>query len=183
MISLDRAHELLEEHLKSENLKKHCIATAAIMKKLAQRFGESEEDWEIIGLLHDLDFDNTRDNPEKHTLVTEEILKKEGFPEEYIKAIKAHNEMTGIKRETRLDFALAASETITGLIIATALIYPDKRISSVKVKSIKKRMKEKAFARNVNRETIRECEKIGVELTEFIELSLKAMAEIEDILL
>lgn len=183
MISLDEAYMLLDKHLKSVNLKKHCLATSVIMRELAKKLNENEMHWEIIGLLHDLDFDDTRDDPERHTLITERILSDYDFPLEYIRAIKAHNELTGIKRETTLEFALAACETITGLIIATAKVYPDKRISSVRVKSIKKRMKEKAFARNVNRDTIRECERIGISLDDFIELSIKAMADIEEKLL
>lgn len=180
MISKNRALELLNEHLKTENLKKHCLASAAIMKAMAEHFGEPEEEWEIAGLLHDLDFDDTRETPEKHALETIQILKNEDFPERYLQAIGSHNEENGMIRKSRLDHSLAASESITGLIVACALIYPDKKISSVKPKSIKKRMKEKAFARKVSRENIRECEEAGISLDEFIVLSLKAMSSIEN---
>jgi putative nucleotidyltransferase with HDIG domain len=179
MLSLERAYELLNEHVKSENLKKHSIASAAVLKALAPIINIPETDAEIIGLLHDLDFDITKNDPKNHGLLAADILSKEDFPSEYIHAIKSHNEETGVKRESNLDYALAAGETITGLIVATALVYPDKKISSVKVKSIKKRMKATAFARNVSRENILECEKFGCPLEDFIELSLNAMKHIE----
>ncbi len=179
MIGKARAIELLDEHLESDNLRKHCIASGAIMKALATKLGRDCEAWEVTGLLHDLDFDKTRDDPEKHAIETVNILQKEGVSEEFLYAIKSHNEMTGFERKSELDHALASSESMTGLVVACAMVYPDKKITSVKPKSIKKRMKEKAFARNVSRENIRECELIGVPLDEFIELSLQAMGEIE----
>lgn len=180
MISMERARALLDQHLESENLKKHSLATSVIMKKLAEHFGEPGEEWEVIGLLHDLDYDRTRDTPEKHALESVELLRSEGLPENYLHAIASHNEMTGKIRESRLDYALAAAECITGMIIACALVYPDRKISSVKPKSIKKRMKQTAFARNVSREGIMECEKAGISFEEFVPLSLSAMAQIQD---
>lgn len=180
MISKERAVELLDGNLENENLRKHCLASAAVMKALAEKLGENATDWELLGLLHDLDFDKTRDEPERHAVIAAEILRKEGFCEEYLHAITAHNEATGFERTSILDHALAASESITGLIVACAMVYPDKKISSVKPKSIKKRMKEKAFARNVSRENILECEMTGVSIDDFILLSLEAMSRIED---
>jgi putative nucleotidyltransferase with HDIG domain len=180
MITRDRALKLLHENLKTENLRKHCLASGAVMKAVAQKLGQPAEDWEILGLLHDMDLDKVGNDMKKHALVAAEMLEKEDLKDEYLHAIKAHNEETGFKRESTLDHALAASESITGLIVACALVYPDKKISSVKVKSIKKRMKEKGFARSVSRENIRECEKIGIELPEFIEISLQAMSQIQD---
>ncbi|MDD5089958.1 MAG: HDIG domain-containing protein [Candidatus Wallbacteria bacterium] len=180
MISRSRALELLSQHLKNDNLRKHCLASAAVMKKLASRLSQPVDEWEVTGLLHDLDFDLTRETPEKHALVAEELLKGEDFPAQYMLAVKAHNECTGFVRDNVLSHALAASESITGLIVACALVYPDKKISSVKVSSVKKRMKEKAFARNVSRENIMECEKCGVPFDEFVELAMTAMAEIQD---
>jgi predicted hydrolase (HD superfamily) len=112
----------------------------------------------------------------RHTLEAEKILREKGVDEEIILAVKMHNETPhGVKRSDRFHHALAAGETITGLIIATALVYPDKKLGSVKAKSIKKRMKEKAFAAGVNRETILECEKLGLTLDEFAQITLEAM--------
>ncbi len=179
----EQAETLLNKHLSSDVLKKHCLASAVIMRDLALKFGEPPETWEVLGLLHDLDFDSTRETPARHALVAAEILRTEGFPEDQIRAVVAHNEATGTVRQTRLEHSLAAAESITGLVVACALVYPDKKISSVKPSSIKKRMKEKAFARNVSREAIMECEKAGIPFDEFVELSLKAMSSIQDRLL
>lgn len=174
---------LLKKHLNNEMLLKHSFATEAIMRKLAEFFGENIEKWGLIGLLHDLDFEQTKDNPSKHSLITEQILKENNVEQEIINVIKSHNvEEIGGKRDKRIEFALTAAETITGLIVATTLVYPDKKISSVKSKSVKKRMKEKAFARSVSRERIRECEQLGIEFPQFVELSLEAMRGISDVL-
>jgi len=175
----DEALALLKEHVRTENLLKHCIASEAIMRHLARRLGEDEEKWGIAGLLHDLDFDETKDEPARHGLRAEGILREHGLDEESIQAIKAHNaEGLGLQRSTRFHHALAAAETITGLIVATALVYPDKKLAAVKPKSVTKRMKKKDFARNVSREIIMECEEIGVDLADFAALSLQAMQEV-----
>lgn len=172
---------VLREHVQNENLVKHCLATEAIMRKMADRIGEEPEKWGLTGLLHDLDFESTKDSPQEHTRKTVEILAAKGLPEDALQAIREHNaEALGIPRQSRFGIALACSETVTGLIVATALVYPDKKLASVKPKSVRKRMKESAFARKVNREVIRECERIGVPLEEFIELSLGAMQGIAD---
>jgi len=177
----EKALHLLKSHLKTDNLLKHCLASEAIMRGLAKELNEDVEKWGIAGLLHDLDFEKTKDDPASHTLVSSEILKEHGIDDEIINSIKGHNaEALGISRESKLDFALAAAETITGLIIATALIYPDKKLKSVKIKSVLKRMKEKAFAKNVNREIIKECENLNLTLERFVEISIKAMQGISD---
>ncbi|MBW1974999.1 MAG: HDIG domain-containing protein [Deltaproteobacteria bacterium] len=175
----EEAIRLLDEHVKTENLKKHCIATEAIMRDLAEKFGEDPDVWGIAGLLHDLDYEYTKDNPSEHGRKTYEILKDTDIPEEAINAILRHNaENLDLERETSFDFALTAAETITGLIVAAALVHPDKQIASLKVKSIKKKMKSKDFARNVNRERILLCERLGMDLGAFIELSLEAMKKV-----
>jgi putative nucleotidyltransferase with HDIG domain len=180
-ITRDEALQLMKEFLKADNLQKHSLATEKIMRKIAQMRGENEELWGIAGLLHDLDFESTKDDMPNHTLKTEEILKEKGVSQEIIDAIKGHNaENLGYERERPIDHALTCAECITGMVIATTLVYPDKKLASVKPKSILKRMKQKEFARSVNREYIRECEKIGIPLQEFAELSLNAMREISD---
>lgn len=172
----EEAWNLLTSYVRQENLLKHCLATEAVMRSLARELGKDEESWGVAGLLHDLDFELTKDDPASHTLRTADILRDRGVPEHIVEAIKAHNaEALGIERTTEMGLALSAAESITGLIVAAALVLPDKRLSSVKPESILKRMKEKAFARNVNRETIRECEKLGINLERFVELSLEAM--------
>ncbi|MCK5420543.1 MAG: HD domain-containing protein [Deltaproteobacteria bacterium] len=180
-ITRDEALQLMKEYLKPGNLQKHSLATEAIMRRLAQKKGEDEDLWGIAGLLHDLDYEETKADMPRHTLRTEEILKGKGICNEVIEAIKGHNaDNLGYEREKPIDHALTCAECITGMIVATTLVYPDKKISSVKHKSIIKRMKQKEFARSVNRDFIRECEKIGIPLEEFAELSLKAMKEISN---
>jgi putative nucleotidyltransferase with HDIG domain len=176
-----QALDLLKSHMRADNLKKHCLATEAVMRALAERLDEPVELWGIAGLLHDLDYEETAENPSEHGLKTATILADSDLPAEVISAIKAHNaEVLGLERQSRLDFALTCAESITGMVIATALVYPDRRLKSVKPKSILKRMKQKDFARRVNREQIRLCEEIGVDLADFAELSLKAMQGISD---
>jgi putative nucleotidyltransferase with HDIG domain len=176
MMMRDEAYALLCEHVKAENLRKHCLASEAILRALARRLSEDEELWGVVGLVHDLDFESTADSPGEHTKLTCDILREKGFPEEALQAIREHNaEALGIARGSKLGIALACGETITGLIVATALVYPDKKLASVKPKSIHKRMKKKDFARAVSRETIAECERIGLPLEEFVALSLEAM--------
>ena len=176
-----QALDVLQNHVKADNLRKHCLATEAVMRALAQRLDEPEELWGVVGLLHDLDFEETLGQPSEHGLRTADILADSDLPAEVITAIKAHNaEALGVERRSRLDFALSCAESITGMVVATALVYPDKRLASVKPKSILKRMKKKDFARRVNRDQIRLCEEIGVELSDFADLSLRAMQGISE---
>lgn len=182
-MSRDEALALLREHVSQENLVKHCLASEAIMRKLAAKLGKDEDLWGMIGLLHDIDFEETKDAPEQHTLIGSEILEKAGFSEEFTRAVRSHNEIVeGWERSQPVDYALTAAESVTGLVVATALVRPEKenRLDHVKVKSLRKRMKEKAFARAVNRESIRECSHLGLELDEFLALSLEAMSDIQD---
>lgn len=180
-ISRDEAAKLMEASLQSDSLRKHCYATEAVMRAMAERLGQDPELWGITGLLHDIDYEETKDNPAQHGLRTAEILKSKGVSTDVIEAIKAHNaEALGIERRSDLDRAITCSECITGLVVATALVYPDKRISSVKPSSIIKRMKQKEFARNVNRDHIRKCEELNIPLDQFAELSVKAMATISE---
>jgi len=175
-IGRNDAMKLLKEHLKNEKLISHSVASEAIMRALAEKFGENPDVWGIAGLLHDLDFEITGEDMTKHGAEAAEILATKGISEEIINAVKKHNaEGLGLERSTNFEHALACSESITGLIVATALVYPDKKISSVKVKSVTKRMKTKHFARAVSRERILECEKLNMPLNDFLSLSLDAM--------
>ncbi len=132
-------------------------------------------------MLHDIDTEITNADPKKHALVAEELLRDEGIEEDILDAIKMHNEeATGLERTTEFQHALSAGETITGLIYAVALVYPDKKIKDVKPKSVTKRMKQSAFAAAVSRENIMECEKIGLPLNDFAEIALNAMKEIAE---
>lgn len=178
-MSRNDAESLLKKYVRNEKMLYHCYASEAVMRALAKHLKRDEEKWGLAGLLHDIDTEITNADPKKHALVAEELLRDEGIEEDILDAIKMHNEeATGLERTTEFQHALAASETITGLIYATALVYPDKKIKDVKVKSVTKRMKQSAFAAAVNRDNIKECEKIGVPLNEFVEIALNAMKEI-----
>ena len=180
-ITRSKALELLKQHLKNEKLIMHCIASEAIMRALARKMGENQETWGVAGLLHDLDYEMTSEDPSLHGATAEPILVRHGVSPDVVDAIKKHNaEGLGLERTTTFDHALACAETITGMIVATALVYPDKKIASVKPKSVTKRMKTPHFARAVNRERILECERIGIPLNEFVAVSLEAMSEISD---
>ncbi len=179
MITRDDALALLAASKPEPHLLHHALETEAIMRGLARRLGRDEELWGLTGLLHDLDFPRTKDTPERHGL--EAMAALEGkLPAEALHAIRAHNgERTGTAPETELDYALRSAETVTGRVAANALVRPTKMVG-MKPKSLKKKMKEKAFAANVNRETIRECEKIGVELGELFQISIEALTPIAD---
>jgi predicted hydrolase (HD superfamily) len=159
---------------------KHCVASEAVLRAIALKLGKDPEEWGIAGLLYDIDVEITNADPYKHGPYAAGMLDELLSPEA-VDAIVMHNEVaTGKERTTVFQHALAAGETITGLIMATALVYPDKKLAPVKTKSITKRMKEKAFAASVKRENILECELIGIPINDFAELALTAMQEISD---
>ncbi|MGB3211690.1 MAG: HDIG domain-containing metalloprotein [Desulforhopalus sp.] len=182
-VSREEGLELVRRHIKNQNLVNHSLAAEAVLRAMAQRLGEDEERWGLAGLLHDLDTE-THPDLTTHTSETVAILQEKGVEPEIIEAVRLHNltAWPGEKRTTAFHHALAAGETITGLIIAAALVNPAKKLAAVKAKSVKKRYKEKAFARGADREIIAECEQAGIPLPDFCELSLTAMQAIaEDI--
>lgn len=171
--------KILKENIQNQKTIIHSLASEAVMSALAIRLGEDNERWGLSGLLHDIDMEITNADPKVHALKAGELLEGLDLDEEILEAIRMHNdEATDLPRTTLLQHALAAGETITGLIYATTLVYPDKKIESVKYKSVRKRMKEKTFAANVNRDHILECEEIGIPLDEFIQISVDAMRAI-----
>ncbi len=180
-ISRKDALVLLQSRVKNPNMVKHCLAAEAVLKAMARKLGEDEDKWGLAGLLHDLDAE-TQPDLAIHTQEAAEILTEKGVDAEIIEAIRLHNLQAhpGEQRTSRFHHSLAAGETITGLVIATALVYPDKKLASVKPKSVRKRIKEKAFARGADRNIIRECELAGIPLADFCALSLAAMQEIAE---
>ncbi|KAF0199599.1 MAG: hydrolase [Bacteroidetes bacterium] len=181
LLAREEALRLLHQYVKNDRMIAHSLASEAVMKALAERLGRDTEKWGQAGLLHDLDVEITHAEPAVHALETARILSGMGVDAEVIDAIRMHNEMaTGIERSKEFQYALACGETITGLITATAMVYPDRKVASVKPKSVVKRMKEKAFAASVKRENILECEKIGIPLDEFAALAVAAMAGIAE---
>ena len=178
-ITRDESMELLKVHLKNEKLISHCVASEAIMRALAVRFGEDPDIWGLAGLLHDLDYEMVNEDPARHGEEGAKILEAKGVSPLIADVIRKHNaEGLGLERSTVFEHALTCAETITGMIVAVTLVYPDKKIASVKPKSVTKRMKTAHFARAVSRERIRECEKIDIPLNEFVGISLEAMSGI-----
>jgi len=180
-LNYDQAQKLVDQYITDEKTKFHLLESEIIMRALAKHFGEDEEKWGIVGLLHDIDWDLTKDNIKEHTVKAQDILKQAGATDFLINTIVSHaygsdcGDYKGRERSSRIEHALAAAETATGIIFAAALMQPDKRLSSVKPSSLKKKFKDKRFAANCNREIILECEKIGLSLDEFLEISLDAM--------
>lgn len=176
----NQALELLKEHVKSENLYNHSLAVEAIMRGLASYLSEDEDKFALAGLLHDIDYDQTADDPVRHSAIGAAMLQDFGLSEELCYAVKVHNEAHGLPRLSVLDRALYAADPASGFITAAALIRPDKQLAAVELKSLKKRFKEKSFARGANREQISSCSELGMELDIFLEVSLQSMKKIAD---
>ncbi len=177
--------KLVKEKINNKNLVSHCLAVEAIMRKLAEELnrrdsdnGFDEDKWAMTGLVHDIDYAQTAKEPDKHSLIGAEILKTLGFGNDIVYAVKVHNQMHGLPFKNVLDKALYAADPISGLIVAAALIRPEKKLSAVKAESVLKRFGEKAFARGANREQIMACEELGINLEDFIKIALKSMQEI-----
>ncbi|MDO5538435.1 MAG: HDIG domain-containing protein [Desulfovibrionaceae bacterium] len=174
MITREEALALLDGRGVREHLLQHSLASEAVLRGLAEHFGEDAELWSRTGLLHDLDYPATESCPERHGLEGAEILKGQ-LPEEALQAIRAHNsEHNGTPVRTRFDVALRCGETVTGLVTAAALVRPT-GIAGMEVKSLKKKLKDKAFAAGVSRDIVRSCPDMGLTLEEFLGLAIAAM--------
>jgi len=179
MISREEAIELLKKYVKDDKLKKHMFAVEAIMKEVAKNINDDEEIFGLVGLLHDIDFEETKDNPELHGIRGCEILRNM-LPENLLNAIKVHASSRADEAKNNLEYALIASDAISGLIIACALIKPNKKIDDVDTKFIAKKFKQKDFARNCSRERILFCKKLGISEEKFFEISLNALKKISN---
>ena len=176
----EEAVNLVKENIKKENLFKHILAVEAIMRGTAKHLNEDVELWGLVGLLHDIDYGKTEGDPKNHTVIAENLL-KDKVDEKIIRAIKSHNfENTGVIPETKMEKTLVAADAISGLIVAAALIIPSKKLKDVKVKSIKKKFKQKDFARRCSRQNILVCEHVGIPKEKFFEIALEAMQGISD---
>ncbi len=168
----------IREHVSNDKIILHMIAVSAIMKAMARNLGKNESIWELAGLLHDIDYEITKNEPSKHGLEAERILGG-SIPPDVVRAIKSHNfENTGVQPESDMEKALIAADAASGLVIAAALVMPNKKLEEVSVETLRKKFKQKDFARNVSRERIIFCEQAGLPLDDFLELSLKALKEI-----
>jgi putative nucleotidyltransferase with HDIG domain len=165
----------LRERVANDNLRRHMIATEAIMRGVATRLGEDPDVWGLAGLGHDLDAEQTEGDTQRHGAEAAEVLRGLGLPDDAVHAVAAHNPGTGVAAESRLDVTLLAADQLSGLITAAALVRPEKDLAGVKVKSLRKRYREGAFARGVDREAIARCAELGLELDEFMAIGLAAM--------
>lgn len=176
----EEALTLVKEKVHDRDLVRHMLAVAAIMEGLARRLGTDEEQWYLTGLLHDIDYEVTKNDPDRHSLVGAEWLAEMDLDEELVHAVKAHGLHEEIPRVSLLDKALYAADPLSGLITAAAYVMPSRTLAEVKPRSVRKKFKDKAFARGANREQIKTCEEFGVPLAEFLEIALQAMQEQSD---
>jgi putative nucleotidyltransferase with HDIG domain len=176
----EEAWSLLTEFTQSESLRKHALAVEACMRAYARKFGQDEELWGVVALLHDFDYEKYP-SLEDHPYKGNEILKERGWPEEIRRAIMSHAEYTGVTRETPMERALFACDELAGFITAVALVKPGKSLAEVDAKSVRKKMKDKAFARSVNRnDIVTGAAELGVDLEGHIAFCIDAMKEIGD---
>ncbi len=171
----EEAYKLVKKNIKQRNLVKHCLAVEAVMKKLAEYFEEEVDKWSLAGLLHDIDYEETADDPEKHSLVGAKMLEELDLNQDIIYAVKAHNGIHGLPRKTKMTQALYAADPLTGLIVASALIHPDKKLNSIDAEFVMNRYGEKSFARGADRDVIASCQEMGLDIEEFVSISLEAM--------
>lgn len=184
-LNYQQAQELVDTYITDPFTRMHSRETEVIMRSLARRFGEDEEVWGIIGLLHDIDWDLTKGNSTEHCIKAQELLREAGGSDFLIETIISHGYtlesiplLHDKHRTTTLQHCLVAAETLTGLISASTLIRPDKKLASVSIESLKKKFKNKGFSARCNRDLIMECEKAGIPLDEFLQIGLTAMGEI-----
>jgi putative nucleotidyltransferase with HDIG domain len=178
MITREECIDLVKQHVKNRNLVNHMIAVGAIMRGMAERFGEDPDLWEAVGILHDVDYETFGDDFSRHGAVSADMV-QDLLPEDAVNAIRRHNPLTGHEPETRFDISLLVADGISGMIVANALVRPTK-LDGMKAKSVKKRMKDKSFARQVSRENIMRCEEIELPFSEFAQIAVKAMQGVAD---
>ncbi len=178
MITREECIDLVKRNVKNRNLVNHMIAVGAIMRGMAERFGEDPDLWEAVGILHDVDYETFGDDFSRHGAVSADMV-QDLLPEDAVNAIRRHNPLTGHEPETRFDISLLVADGISGMIVANALVRPTK-LDGMKAKSVKKRMKDKSFARQVSRENIMRCEEIELPFSEFAQIAVKAMQGVAD---
>ena len=177
MMERVEALELVKAHLKNKNLVKHCLAVEACMRAMARRLNQDEEKWGLAGILHDLDYEITEKSPELHTTETVKILEEKGIDPEIIRTVQAHAGQVECRNE--MEWSIFSIDPLTGLIIAATLMHPSKKLKEVDLGFVKRRYKEKSFAKGARREDIELIENIGMDLDEFISICLGAMQGID----
>jgi len=180
MTEYDKALEIVHEFVKNENLRRHMYAVAEAMKQYARKFGEDEDKWAAVGLLHDFDWE-IHPTAEEHPMKGSEILREREYDEEIIRAILSHADYTGVSRDSLMEKTLFAVDELSGFLVACAMVQPTKKIEDVKVESVIKKMKKKEFARNVNRDDIvNGAAGLGVPIEEHIAFVADAIKGISD---
>jgi putative nucleotidyltransferase with HDIG domain len=175
------AYILLKDKVQNQNLIKHCIAAEACMRALAEFFDEDQEKWGITGLLHDIDYEETKNEPIKHSLLGAETLHKLGVDKEIVEAVKTHNEIHEIAPQTKMAKAIFCVDPLTGLIVAATLVLPSKKIADLTPENVLNRFKEKGFAAGANREIIAKCHiLLDLPLENFTKICLEAMKKINN---
>lgn len=174
----EEALKILNKKVKTLNLIKHSLAVEAVMVELADYFKEDKNKWALAGLLHDIDYEETKDKSEQHSLEGALFLESLGIESEIVSAVKKHNNIHGLTRETKMEKSLFCADPVTGLIVASALVLPDKKISVLTQDNVLNRFKEKGFAKGANREHIAACSELDLTLEQFVALSLSAMQKI-----
>ena len=189
LLNKDSALELLHEKMKNQNLRRHCYAVGKVLADFYDYYsspgGLTREQWEIAGILHDADWEITKDNPGKHTIELLEWLENYEVPTELLEVFRSHNSKTTQLRtpETQLEWTLECCDELTGFIVAVALVMPEKKLEQVTVDSVLKKFRQKEFARQVDREQISQCEeKLGISLNDFVSLTLEAMKKNSELL-
>ncbi len=171
--------KILKENLSNQNLIKHSLAVEAMMRVLARHFGQDEARWGLAGLLHDIDYEKTKDDPIQHSLIGAQMLENLGLDGDICRAVKVHNEAHGILPETTMEKSLFVVDPLTGLIVAATLVLPSKKLNDLAPENILNRFKEKTFAKGANREIIKKCEELlDLKLEEFVKIGLGAMQKI-----
>ncbi len=179
----DEALVLLKRYLCNDNLIKHSLAVEGAMRSMAKHFGEDQEQWGLAGLLHDIDYEQTKNNPSDHSLIGAEIILQNGIDIKIAEAIKTHNQMHGMEPQGLMAQALFCLDPLTGLIVASTLVLPTRKLSDLTVDSLGKRFQEKSFARGADRKIINQChDRLGLELKEFMAIALSGMQDIASLL-
>lgn len=179
-LTRQEAEQLVEQWVDNVNLRRHMRACEAIMRGLAARLGQNEDEWGLAGLVHDLDVERTTDDFTQHGVMAAEELTRRGAPASVVRAVAAHNHATGVTAGEPIEVALLAADQLSGLITAAALVRPDKSLRGVQPKSVRKRFRETAFARGVDRDAIARCAELDMALEDFMAVGLAAMQDVAD---
>ncbi len=171
----EEALESIQDNVENANLVKHMLATEAVMRALAARLGEDEDEWGLAGLLHDIDVELTEGDAATHSRLGADLVREMGASEEVARAVLCHNEAHGVAPESLMDKALFCADPLTGLVTASALVLPEKKLADLKATSVGKRFKQRTFAAGASREQIALCSDLDIDLEEFIEIGVEAM--------